>query len=46
MTTIDVKKEVRGGLAAGPAKREFTTEEKNACSIDAMINGGDCEACQ
>ncbi len=20
--------------------------EKNACSIDAMLNGGTCEACQ
>ncbi|HEV2692816.1 MAG TPA: ribonucleoside-diphosphate reductase subunit alpha [Verrucomicrobiae bacterium] len=27
-------------------KREFTAEEKNACSIDAMRNGGECEACQ
>ncbi len=27
-------------------KREFTEEEKNACSIDAMRNGGTCEACQ
>jgi len=27
-------------------KREFTAEEKNACSIDAMRNGGTCEACQ
>jgi hypothetical protein len=24
----------------------FTAEEKNACSIDAMLNGGTCEACQ
>ncbi len=44
--TIDVKKEVRGGMAAGPAKREYTEAEKNACSIDAMLNGGTCEACQ
>ncbi|MBW8864075.1 MAG: ribonucleoside-diphosphate reductase subunit alpha, partial [Verrucomicrobia bacterium] len=27
-------------------KREFTAEEKNACSIEAMRNGGTCEACQ
>ncbi len=27
-------------------KREFTAEEKNACSIEAMRNGGECEACQ
>ena len=42
--TIDVKKEVRG-IAAG-AKREYTAEEKNACSLEAMLNGGTCEACQ
>jgi ribonucleoside-diphosphate reductase alpha chain len=28
-----------------PAK-QYTAEEKNACSIDAMRNGGTCEACQ
>jgi ribonucleoside-diphosphate reductase alpha chain len=27
-------------------KREYTAEEKNACSIEAMRNGGTCEACQ
>ena len=27
-------------------KREFSAEEKNACSIEAMRNGGTCEACQ
>ena len=27
-------------------KREFSTEEKAACSIEAMRNGGTCEACQ
>jgi ribonucleoside-diphosphate reductase alpha chain len=27
-------------------KKEFTAEEKNACSIEAMRNGGTCEACQ
>ena len=43
--TIDVKKEVRGGMSATPAK-VYTAEEKNACSLDAMLNGGTCEACQ
>jgi ribonucleoside-diphosphate reductase alpha chain len=28
------------------AKKEYTAEEKNACSIEAMRNGGTCEACQ
>jgi len=27
-------------------RREATEEEKNACSIEAMKNGGICEACQ
>ena len=27
-------------------RREFTDEEKNACSIEAMRNGGSCDACQ
>jgi hypothetical protein len=25
---------------------EFTEAPKNACSIDAIMNGGECEACQ
>ena len=29
-----------------PAKREFSESEKLACSIEAMRNGGTCEACQ
>ena len=28
------------------AKRSFTAAEKTACSIEAMRNGGECEACQ
>ncbi len=32
--------------AAEPAKREFTDAEKQSCSIEAMRNGGTCEACQ
>jgi ribonucleoside-diphosphate reductase alpha chain len=27
-------------------EREFTPEEAAACSIEAMRNGGECEACQ
>jgi ribonucleoside-diphosphate reductase alpha chain len=27
-------------------KKEFTAAEKTACSIEAMRNGGECEACQ
>jgi len=27
-------------------QKEFTSEEAAACSIEAMRNGGECEACQ
>ncbi len=52
--TVSVKKEMRGrvgqagvadGNAGGPG-REFTESEKQACSLEAMLNGGECEACQ
>jgi len=46
MTTINIKKEARGNMGATPKPKTFTAEEKNACSIDAMLNGGTCEACQ
>jgi ribonucleoside-diphosphate reductase alpha chain len=32
--------------ADAPASKQYTAEEKNACSIEAMRNGGTCEACQ
>ena len=32
--------------ATATGAKTFTAEEKNACSIDAMLNGGTCEACQ
>jgi ribonucleoside-diphosphate reductase alpha chain len=49
--TTSVKKEVRGraGVAttdAPTAKKEYSAEEKKACSIEAMMNGEECEACQ
>ena len=43
--TIDVKKEQRG-LMASTSAREFSADEKMACSLEAMMNGGTCEACQ
>jgi ribonucleoside-diphosphate reductase alpha chain len=45
--TTSVKKEVRGraGQADAP-KKEFTEAEAKACSIEAMMNGEECEACQ
>jgi ribonucleoside-diphosphate reductase alpha chain len=50
-STIDVKKEQRGVMATATAAtaagaKTYTEAEKNACSIDAMLNGGTCEACQ
>ncbi len=56
--SVQVKKEVRGvagdaGRAAVAAaavaaaeKKTYTAEQKIACSIEAMRNGGECEACQ
>jgi ribonucleoside-diphosphate reductase alpha chain len=32
--------------AEAAAPKIYTAEEKNACSIEAMRNGGTCEACQ
>ena len=43
--TVKVKKEMRG-VVAQDAPKEFTEEEKKACSIEAMMNGEECEACQ
>ena len=42
--SINVNKEVR--INVDGAKREYTEEEKMSCSIEAMRNGGTCEACQ
>jgi ribonucleoside-diphosphate reductase alpha chain len=44
-STINVAKEIRGTMGGEP-KRTYTEAEKNACSLDAMMNGGTCEACQ
>ncbi|HEY5813125.1 MAG TPA: hypothetical protein VIT23_10805, partial [Terrimicrobiaceae bacterium] len=42
-STVSMKKEV-SGVAGG--KRQSSTEEQLACSIDAMRNGVECEVCQ
>lgn len=50
--TVSVKKEMRGRVgqtdaeAAATPQKEFTAAEKKACSIEAMMNGEECEACQ
>lgn len=45
--TTHVKKEIRGRAAQTDSpKKEFSAEEKKACSLEAMMNGEECEACQ
>ena len=53
--TASVRKEVRGAAGETNAqtatrdaadKKEFSDAEKRACSIEAMRNGEECEACQ
>ncbi|WP_309387155.1 ribonucleoside-diphosphate reductase subunit alpha [Cerasicoccus frondis] len=50
--TVSVKKEVRGVAGksdeadAEAPKKTYTEEEVKACSLDALMNGGECEACQ
>jgi ribonucleoside-diphosphate reductase alpha chain len=48
--TSEVEKEKRGIVgthaASVAAAAKFTADEKLACSIEAMRNGGECEACQ
>ncbi len=47
-STIDVKKETRGAVAgtSSAPKKQFTAAEAQACSLEAMMNGEECEACQ
>ncbi len=44
--TSEVVKEMRGITGGPAAAKVFSAEEKLACSIEAMRNGGECEACQ
>ncbi len=45
-SAIDNANRDRRPAAASEPIREFSAEEKMACSIEAMRNGGTCEACQ
>lgn len=45
-STISAAKEKRGIVAAQPTRREYTEQEKLSCSLEAMRNGEECEACQ
>ena len=44
--SIKVNKEVRIYQAHSDQTRQYTEEEKQACSLEALLNGGECEACQ
>lgn len=44
-STVSKKKEVRIKKDDG-SQKTYTAAEKQACSLDAMMNGGECEACQ
>ena len=44
--TTTQNKEMRGIMGQSAQKKQYTAAEKNACSIEAMINGEECEACQ
>ena len=49
-----MKKEKRGRVGqtdaeaavSAAAKKEFSAAEAKACSLEAMMNGEECEACQ
>ena len=51
--TVSVKKvgvKMPGDTVAAtmpePKTQEYTADERAACSLEAMLNGGECEACQ
>jgi ribonucleoside-diphosphate reductase alpha chain len=44
-STSQVDKELRG-VVGQSVKATYTEEQIQACSIEAMRNGGTCEACQ
>ncbi len=39
------KEQVKADAATAAGKKTYTAEEKKACSIEAMRNGEECEAC-
>ncbi|EDY20822.1 ribonucleotide-diphosphate reductase subunit alpha [Chthoniobacter flavus Ellin428] len=45
-SAIDSSNRDRRATTAPEPKREYSAEEKQSCSIEAMRNGGTCEACQ
>ncbi len=45
-SVTQVKADAEAAALTGASKKTFTAAEKTACSIEAMRNGGECEACQ
>jgi ribonucleoside-diphosphate reductase alpha chain len=46
-STAEFQKEIRSSVINQTAgAKQYSAEEKLACSIEAMRNGGECEACQ
>ena len=44
--TVSVKKETRGLMGQAAAEIAAEAERVRVCSLDAMLNGGECESCQ
>ena len=44
--TVGLKKSTEVVEDAKAEKKEYTEAEAQQCSLDAMLNGGECEACQ
>jgi ribonucleoside-diphosphate reductase alpha chain len=42
--TANSNKEVR--IGPDTSQKEFTEAEQQACSLEALMNGEECEACQ
>ena len=45
-STVNAKKKVRIESAEQGERKAPSAEEIQACSLEAMMNGGECEACQ
>jgi ribonucleoside-diphosphate reductase alpha chain len=46
VTMKQVEKSQLGANSEEDVAKQFSEDEKNACSIQAMLNGEECEACQ
>ena len=46
LRTLQASNIEKSTIETSQGKKQYTAAEKNACSIEAMMNGGECEACQ